>query len=115
MAEIAFTRSKVGAWDVFTWASVTESDTFASVRVEGPVYAATVQFSGTFGGATVVMQGSNDDSTFLALDDVEDIAISHTAAGGSELRHAWPYMRPSASGGTSQSLTAIMAVQIQQQ
>lgn len=110
MAEVAFTRSKVGAWDVFTWSNVTESDTFDAVHLEGAIKAATMQISGTFGGATVIAQGSNDDSTFVALDDVEDVAISHTAAGGSELRYAWPYMRPSASGGTSQSLTVTLAV-----
>lgn len=112
MAAVAATRDKIGAWDTFTWSGVTESDTFTAVRVEGIVQAATVQFSGTFGSATVIMQGSNDDSTFVALDDVEDTAISHTAAGGSELRYAWPYVRPSASGGTGQSLTAILAVQV---
>lgn len=114
MAAIAADESQVGNWRIYTWSDVTEDDTFAAISpraTDRAVVAMTAQFSGTFGAATVIMQGSNDDSTFVALDDIEDTAISHTTAGGSELRYAWPYMRPSASGGTSQSLTATLAVQ----
>lgn len=110
MATIAPTRANVGPWQIYTWTGVTESDTFGPAPIDSPVRQATLQISGTFGGATVIAQGSNDGSTFVALDDVEDAAISHTSAGGSELRYLWPYMRPSASGGSSQSLTATLAV-----
>lgn len=112
MAAIAPDRANVGRWQIFTWSGVTESDTFVAAPTDGPVSQVTFQVSGTFGGATVIAQGSNDNSTFVALDDVEDAAISHAAAGGSELRYAWPYMRPSASGGSSQSLTVTMAVMV---
>lgn len=113
MAAVAPTRASVGKWDTFTWTGVTESDTFTAVRVEGSPKAATMQVSGTFGSATVIMQGSNDGTTFVALNDSAGSAISHTAAGGSELGYGWPYMRPSASGGSSQSLTVIMAVLVE--
>ena len=113
MAAIAATLSRVGDWHVFTWSDVTEADTFVAANIgNGLGRALTVQVGGTLGGATVVMQGSNDNSTFVALKDVEDAAISHTAAGGSEMRYAWPYMRPSASGGSSQAVDVTLAVML---
>ena len=113
MAEVAFTRGKVGPWDTFTWSGVTEADTFQPVRLEGAIKAATFQCSGTFGGASLVLQGSNDATTWAQMDDVEDVAILHTDAGGSEVRYAWPYYRPNASGGTSQDIDAILAVMVE--
>lgn len=113
MANITPVVSDRGPWRVYTWASVTESDTPVAVQIDAPVRGATIQVTGTFGSSTTVMQGSNDGTNFVALDDVEDTAISITAAAGAELRYVWPYVRPSISGGSSQSLTITMAVQIE--
>lgn len=110
MAVIPAVQTRVGEWSVFSWSAVTESDTFALPAVQGRVRQATLHVSGTFGGATAVAQGSNDASNWVTLDDAEDTAVSLTAAGFRELRYAWPYVRLSASGGSSQSLNATMAV-----
>lgn len=114
MATINPTLAPAGNWQIFTWTGVTESDTFGAAAIFGTPKQATVQFDGTFGGATVVMQGSNTSAFTIAtaLDDIEDTAISSTADAGWELRYPWPYMRPSASGGSSQSLTVTLAVLI---
>lgn len=113
MADITPTQTERGPWRIYSWSSVTEADTPLAAQIDAPVAAATFQVSGTFGSATVIAQGSNDNSAWVALDDVENTAISHTAAGGSELRYVWPYIRPSISGGSSQSLTITLAVQIE--
>ena len=110
MAEIKPTESTVGNWTLFTWSSVTENDTFGVAPLAGASGAATLQVTGAFGGATVIAQGSNDNSNFVGLTDPGGTAVSLTAAGGAELRYPWPYMRPSASGGSSQSLAVVLAV-----
>lgn len=106
------TNNNNPSFAVHTWSGVTEADTCAPAPIDATPRSLTVQFSGTFGGATAIMQGSNDLAFSLAapLDDVEDVAVSSTSAGSWELRYAWPFVRPSASGGTGQSLTITLAV-----
>jgi len=59
-----------------------------------------VQAVGTWGGATLVMQGSNDGGTTWAnLQDAEGNAISFTANDFKQLLEVSGHIRPSISGG----------------
>ncbi len=90
---------------VYLWETLTEADTCASVDCNGTSFiAGSVQVVGTFGGATVVLQGSNDGTNWVSLKDVSGNAISIASAGAAEFSTAMLYIRPSASGGTSQDL-----------
>jgi hypothetical protein len=111
MATIEPTPSvPVNGVSVNIWTSVTENDTASPITLSGSAPAlSAVQFTGTFGGATAIMQGSNDGTNWVALNDLTGTAISLTAAGGVEFTTSFVYLRPSFSGGTGQTLTAIMS------
>lgn len=89
------------------WSGVTESDTFAAVAM--PAYTArSVHVSGTFGSATVVLNGSNTGTNYFGLNNLAGTAISITSEGLKACQEAVINYQPSASGGTSQSLTVTM-------
>lgn len=111
MATVSPTPTKLpGGQTVWTWSSVTESDTFEALQLSNSQTASWI-IGGTFGGATVVIQGSADDSTYVAIDDALGTAVSVTSAAAVETNSNLPYFKPVASGGTSQSLTVWVAVQ----
>lgn len=64
-----------------------------------------VQIEGTFGGATVVLQGSNDGSNWKTLSDPSNTALSFTSAGLEAVLEHTRYIRPSSSGGTGTAVT----------
>ena len=103
-------RGATSGLGIITWETLTESDTAASYSPNGlQSYAGSIQVVGTFGGATVVLQGSNDNTNWVDLSDPNGTAISFTAAGAAEFATAMAYIRPSASGGTSQDLDIIVS------
>lgn len=60
----------------------------------------TVQFAGTFGaGGTIVLEGSNDGTTYFTLTDPQSTAISKTAAGLEQVVELPRYMRPRVTAG----------------
>lgn len=101
MADITKTRSAVGDRDIISWLTLTSSDAagtpYEPERTRAAIAA--VQFTGTFGGATAILQGSNDGTNWITLDDTGGDAISLTAAGYAEVSTAMAYIRPSTSGG----------------
>ena len=106
MAEIAHTISRTAEGHrLVTWANVTENDTFEAFSSDKNIKSAQLQIGGTFGGATAVVNGSNDDSVYAGLNDQFGNAISVTAAAFKEISERPLYIQPSASGGTGQSLT----------
>jgi hypothetical protein len=58
-----------------------------------------IQFAGTFGGATVVCEGSNDGITYATLNDPLGQPISLTAAGIMQVLELSLYIRPRVVGG----------------
>jgi hypothetical protein len=92
---------------LYTYEALTESDTAEPIRPPtARALGGSVQFTGTFGGATVVLQGSNDGTNWVTLKDTQGEDISATDAGMFEFTSAARYLRVSASGGTSQSINA---------
>jgi hypothetical protein len=85
------------------WETLTESDTATAIEM-GAFPDRSVQVVGTFGGATVVLQGSNDGTNWVTLNDYQGNAISLTATGLKPIAEVTRYIRPSASGGTGQDV-----------
>lgn len=104
MATITPTTSEVRKGvSLTTWAGQTDADTATALEILG-FTRGSVQFDGTYGGATIVLQGSNDGSNWATLDDEGSVAISSTAASVHAFNCNCRYVRPAVSGGTSESL-----------
>jgi len=111
MATIYPTPNKVASGvNTHTWETLTENDTAAAALIGGlgPL-SASVQFVGTFGGATVVLQGSNDGTNWVTIQDLEGNNVSFTAVGAADFSTAMVYLRPSATSGTSQDVDVIVS------
>lgn len=90
------------------WAAATSADTFAAVKMPG-FSARSVSIQGTFGSATVVVNGSIDGTNFSGLTNMAGTALSKTSAFCGGISDAVLYYQPAASGGGgSQSLVLSM-------
>lgn len=89
------------------WANATESDTFAPVKM-AEYTARSISIQGTFGGATVVVNGSIDGTNYSGLSNPAGSAISKTSAAVVGVFESTVYYQPVASGGTGQTLTVSM-------
>jgi len=113
MATIQHTVARVNTWGddthIVTWAALTSADAVGS-SVEMPGSSdRSVQITGTFDSATVVLQGSNDGTNWVTLTDPQGNAISKTAAALEMVQELTRYIRPSTSGGgASQNVNVIM-------
>lgn len=94
---------------MFTWTPLTNANVDGSA-ITGHEYGdRTVQVTGTFNGATAVMQGSNDGSTWASMTDPQGNALSFAAAGLEQVMETPRYTRVLTSGGGgSQSLTVTL-------
>lgn len=95
---------------LITWGPFTENDTPLLAEVPGG-RDVSVQIAGTFGGATVVLNGSNDGVNFVGSKDLDAAAISKAAAALVGVREKTRYYKPTVSGGTGQSLTVTLFVE----
>lgn len=108
MATITATVTKLNDGGVFdcylaTWSAMGNADTGTSVLMSGAADRS-VQIEGTFGGATVVIQGSNDGSNWQSLTDPQGNAISKAAASLEQISELTRYIRAVTSGGTGTSV-----------
>lgn len=90
------------------WTPLTSSDLDGEALGMADFQDRTVQVLGTFGGATVTIQGSNDDgTTWATLTDPLGNNLAFTAAGMKQITELPQFIRPlvsSASGTTSLSV-----------
>jgi hypothetical protein len=94
-----------------TWEELATGDTIVSFPVAAQAaVAGAVQFKGTFGGATVGLQASNDGTTFFDIKDLGGSAISTTAAALFEFTTAAMYLRPVISGGTGDDVDVVVVL-----
>jgi hypothetical protein len=113
MAAINHTKSMSGDVQLATWTGVSTADTMDAI---GPMNKgigarrASVTFSGTFGGATLTLQGSNDGTNWGTLTDLAGNAISVTAAAVREFSTSCLYVRPASSGGTGDNVDVVVAM-----
>lgn len=111
MAEIPYSIETLpNRTQVVTWVNVTEADTFQRYTMPGTVSEISVHIRGTFGGATVVIKGSNHAADGVALDEMDGTASSTTAEDIYSILDRPLYITPTHSGGTSESVTVNMAV-----
>jgi len=89
---------------VVTWANIGDSDTCTAYDTGG-FSGRSVQVSGTFGSATIVLQGSNDGSNYVTLTDPQGNAISKTSAAFEQIEEMTRYLKPGTSGGTNSNTT----------
>lgn len=84
------------------WETLTTGDTATAWTPAGlmPLFGA-IQVTGTFGGATVVLQGTCDGTNWVTVKDKNNAEISLTSAGAFEFATAMLSLRPLISGGTS--------------
>jgi hypothetical protein len=88
-----------------TWAAVATADTEIAWSLNGGKSArGAVQFDGTFGGATVVLQGSVDGTTYATMRDTAGNAISDTSADVFFFETGVNYIKPLVTGGTGDSI-----------
>ncbi|MBL4795781.1 MAG: hypothetical protein JKY50_00045 [Oleispira sp.] len=95
---------------VVTWSSVTESDTAQTFELRELPQDISVHVSGTFGSSTTVLKVANDGGSGLDATDLGGTAVALTAEGITSLRERPLTIKPTMSGGTSQSLDVNMVV-----
>lgn len=87
------------------WLLAATANTHTAYAVPGSVAAvASIQFDGTWGGATAVLKGSNDGTTYFQLKDVLGNNISATSNNYFEFSTAARFIQPVVSGGTGDSI-----------
>jgi hypothetical protein len=113
MATIALTstdRNRVNGAIVITWETLGNADDGGAFALP---FAAdiTAQAIGTFGGATVKLQGSNDGANWFDLTKRGGTAAaSFTSAGGASANENPAFIRPVTSGGTGTDVDVIVAI-----
>jgi len=97
---------------IFLWETLTDSDTATPVVVAG-YQDKSVQVFGTFGGATVTIEGSNVVSTptYATLDDANDNNLAFTSAGIEEITAACYQIRPAVTGGTAEDIDVYLYIE----
>ena len=94
-----------------TWSGMATGDTINPFALKDIRTAnGAIQLSGTWGGATVTAQISNDGSTWFTLTDIYGANVSATANAVFEYTTGANYMRFAISGGTSDSVTAVVTL-----
>lgn len=93
------------------WADIVTGDTINPfVVVAQAAVAGCVQIGGTFGGATVGLQASNDGVTYFDIKDLGGTVISGTSAALFEFTTAAAYLRPVVTGGSGNAVDVIMVL-----
>lgn len=109
MAAIKPTIVAVGRRDnsalMISWLAVTENDT-CNIADVPDLADKSIHVSGTFGGATVTLLGSNNSfaTTGVGLRGPDSVAISFTSEGLKQVLENTGQIKPVAAGGTAQSL-----------
>ena len=81
-----------------TWSALATGDT--GEPLSNPSYAdRSVQVTGTFGGATITIEGSNDGTNYTTLTDTAGAALSFTVTGVRQILQVTRYIRPLVTGG----------------
>lgn len=96
---------------IITWPSLANGDDGAPIQMPGSADR-TIQFDGTFGsGGAVVLEGSNDGTTYYTLTDPAANSLSFTSAGLKSVTEVTRYMRPRVTAGDgTTSLKATLLV-----
>ena len=112
MALVVSTTQPVSAVKLYTYDNLDTADSSPSAILSDGTssIAGFIQAIGTFGGGTVKLQGSNNNSTWVDLLDVTGVAIGLTAAGGKEFTTSCVYIRPLITGGTADDVDVFISL-----
>lgn len=104
MATIPGVQNNALAASTTIWTNLATGDTGSPVSTHGKKM--TVQVTGTFAGATVTIEGSNDGTNFVSLNDEAVIAnpCSFTSAGLKGVLQMPKYIRPNVTAGAGTGL-----------
>lgn len=94
--------SLTAQWDMV------DADTIGAAAEFPDQTDAVVTITGTFGGATVTIEGSNDGTTYVILTDPQGNAISKTSAAIEQITEVPRYIRPAKSGGSSTTVRVMI-------
>lgn len=93
------------------WTGIVTGDTIDAFGVAGAAaVAGCVQFSGTFGGATIKLQGSNDGTNYFDMKDMYGVTISATAAAMFEFSTSAVYLRPAIASGSANAVDVTLSL-----
>jgi hypothetical protein len=101
--------NKPGEGQLTIWAGLATGDDGAAIGLLGSGERTFVAF-GTFGGATVTLEGSLDEAEWFTLKDPQGANIALTARGMRTVLEAPQYVRPVVTGGSGASITAQVLV-----
>lgn len=91
------------------WAALAAGETGDAATLIGGFPDRSFQIAGSFFGATVTCEGSNDGTNYATLKDVFGNDVSFTAAGIKQVLEATYYVRAKVAGGDSGGTTALIA------
>jgi hypothetical protein len=101
-------RAPQGAQSIIlaTW-TLGASDTGIEVDLSDYVDRS-IQVEGTFGGATVTVEGSNDSTNWESLRDPQGTILAFSAAGLKQVLEATLKLRVRSAGGTGTTVTVTL-------
>jgi len=108
-----FTKTTIRGQTVTTvlWEAVATGDTLnAFGLIDTAAVAGSVQISGTFGGATVTLQVSNDGTTWFDAKDLSGNTMDATSNSYFEFTSAALYMRPAIASGSGNDVDIILSL-----
>jgi hypothetical protein len=110
LTELPMVGSDEQAW-LAAWTGLAAGDTGEPLPSTLVGFAdRSVQVAGTFGGATLAIQGSADLATYVTLHDPGMTAINFTAAGTAAVVEVLRTMRPAVTGGDGTTNLNVYAV-----
>lgn len=100
MSTLVTRRDGEGRTVRHTWASLLQSETGVSVSIPGAADRS-IQITGTFGGASVGVQGSLEAvaANWSTLTDAQGNALTFTSAGLEAVSEVVTHIRPAVTGG----------------
>lgn len=105
MATIEYVASDIPTFGdhatLILWETLVDTDDGSPLESPGSSIRM-IQIVGTFDTTTIVIEGSNDGTTWVTLEDVENNAMSYTAAAFASPRDVPRFIRPNitADGGS---------------
>lgn len=101
---VAIAPTKSADNKVIRWSNITENDTADPVQIASGKH--TVEFNGTFGGATGTLQAGYASNDLIDIDPTAaPDGLSFDAQGLANLEIAGMFVAPDFSGGSSQSVS----------
>jgi hypothetical protein len=98
MATVNFSKSQLDTLDACIVAAATLTGTDNTDSLASPSFSdRSVQITGTFNSGTVLIEGSNDGTNWVTLNDPLGNALSFTAAGLKQVSELTAYIRARAS------------------